>query len=330
MNTRSSAALVRGSAAIIVAGALTRFADVAIAAEDAPTDVGPTVPLDVVAPQLRVGDLVFIRIGFKPFLEVAAATNTWTNHVGVVVDVNSAEPRIGESAFPLSRVTTLSRFVKRSENDRFAVMRLKEDLTAEQEAAVLAAATHRLGIFYDTGFDLHSRRESCSRYAREVLAEATGHTVGDVETFAHLLASRPDANQAFWRVWYLGRSERARDEQGFTPSGRLPLGSKLPPLQQHVCQFGMRRQRPRVERLMRRIGAQINSGGLRHYQPYQRAAVQRAWNWDGPWPELRNNGLEAGVRLADVLPRLRGDVGDVATGTVGSMIRRTWIARVWQ
>jgi hypothetical protein len=112
---------------------------------------------------------------------------------------------IGTSAFPLSRITTLSRFVKRSESGRFAVMRLKEDLTAEQQASVLAAATRRLGIFYDTGFDLRSRREFCSRYTREVLAEATGHTVGDVETFAPLLASRPDANQAFWKAWYFGR-----------------------------------------------------------------------------------------------------------------------------
>jgi len=52
---------------------------------------------------------------------------------------------------------------------------------------------------------LHSRREFCSRYAREVLAEATGYTVGEVETFAHLLASRPDANQTFWKFWYFGR-----------------------------------------------------------------------------------------------------------------------------
>ena len=168
----------------------------------------PTLALDVVAPKLKVGDLVFIRIAFKPFLEVATATNTWTNHVGVVVDVSGDEPRIGESAFPLSRITTLSRFVRRSENGRLAVMRLKDDLTAEQQAEVLAAATRRLGILYDTGFDLHSCREFCSRYAREVLAEATGHTVGEVETFAHLLASRPDANQTFWKVWGLGLPNR--------------------------------------------------------------------------------------------------------------------------
>jgi len=38
----------------------------------------------------------------------------------------------------------------------------------------------------------------------DVAAEATGHTVGDVETFASLLARRPDANQTFWRAGYFG------------------------------------------------------------------------------------------------------------------------------
>ena len=95
---------------------------------------------DAVASALQVGDLVFVRIGFKPFLEVATATGTWTNHVGVVVDVAAAEPRIGESAFPLSRITTLSRFLKRSQDGRFAVMRLKSALTETQQADVLARA----------------------------------------------------------------------------------------------------------------------------------------------------------------------------------------------
>ena len=221
MNIRSDLPLVRGSVELALVGAMALPAGSALAAggDVPPTETAATLSLDVVAPKLTVGDLVFIRIGFKPFAEVAAATGTWTNHVGVVVDVSGDEPRIGESAFPLSRITTLSRFVKRSENGRFAVMRLKEDLTAEQQASVLAAATRRLGIFYDTGFDLHSRRAFCSRYVREVLAEATGYTVGEVETFAHLLASRPSANQIFWKVWYFGRIPW--DRETVTPASLL-------------------------------------------------------------------------------------------------------------
>jgi hypothetical protein len=221
MDIRSDLGLVRGLAGLVLSSALALPAGLALAAEgdSPPSETASALALEVVAPKLKVGDLVFIRIGFKPFAEVAAATGTWTNHVGVVVDVSGDEPRIGESAFPLSRITTLSRFLRRSENGRFAVMRLKEDLTTEQQARVLAAATRRLGIFYDTGFDLHSRREFCSRFAREVLADATGHTVGEVETFAHLLASQPDANQAFWKVWYFGRVPW--DRETVTPASLL-------------------------------------------------------------------------------------------------------------
>ena len=220
MTLRSDIPQARSLSAVAVASAIVLLPAAAFAAEDAPPlTVASAVALDVVARESKVGDLVFIRIAFRPFAEVASATGTWTNHVGVVVDVSGDEPRVAESAFPLSRITTLSRFVKRSENARFALMRLKKELTAEQQAGVLTAATRRLGIFYDTGFDLHSRREFCSRYAREVLAEATGHTVGEVETFGHLLASRPDANQTFWKVWYFGSIPW--DRETVTPASLL-------------------------------------------------------------------------------------------------------------
>ncbi len=56
--------------------------------------------LALVAPQLQGGDVVFIRVGARPFREVAAATGSWTNHVGIVVGSDAAGPRIGESTFP--------------------------------------------------------------------------------------------------------------------------------------------------------------------------------------------------------------------------------------
>lgn len=39
----------------------------------------------VLASDMKVGDLVFIRVGVRPFLEVADATDSWTNHVGIAV-----------------------------------------------------------------------------------------------------------------------------------------------------------------------------------------------------------------------------------------------------
>ncbi|WP_246287410.1 YebB family permuted papain-like enzyme [Paraburkholderia sediminicola] len=160
---------------------------------------------------LRVGDIVGIHVSAKPFREVSAATGSWINHVGVVVGTADGQPLIGESTFPISRFTTLARFVARSDRGRVAVVRLTKPLTLTEEQRVRAAAARRTGILYDTGFNLHSRRQFCSRYVREVLEEATGARLGDIETFAALYSRRPDAELLFWKIWYFGRIPWARE-----------------------------------------------------------------------------------------------------------------------
>ena len=179
----------------------------------------PCLETSELAACLKVGDVVFIRIPVLPFRRVAAATNTWTNHVGIVVDASGAEPNIAESKFPLSGTTALSRFIGRSEGRRAAVARLKEPLSLEQQRAVAAAARRRSAIFYDTGFDLLSRRQFCSRFVREVLHEATGTLVGEVESFSTLLARNPQADLGFWRLWFFGRIPWTR--QTVTPVSLL-------------------------------------------------------------------------------------------------------------
>lgn len=176
-------------------------------------------PAESRAPALQVGDLVFIRVSARPFLEVAAATGSWTNHVGIVVDTTGPEPLLAESTFPRSRHTPWSEFVARSEAGRVAVMRLDAPLSATQRQAVTQAARQRLGVHYDTGFDLYSRGQFCSRFVREVLWEATGTTVGEVESFRTLLRRQPDAQLGFWRLWYLGSIPWQR--QTVTPASVL-------------------------------------------------------------------------------------------------------------
>jgi hypothetical protein len=112
---------------------------------------------------------------------------------------------IGESAFPISKATPFSRFVQRSEDGRVEVERLATPLNSAQQAAVLRSAQKRIGIFYDTGFDLDSKRQFCSRYVREVVDEAVGAELGEIEDFSTLLTRNPDVDLTFWRVWYLGR-----------------------------------------------------------------------------------------------------------------------------
>jgi hypothetical protein len=180
---------------------------------------GGITAVDSLATRISVGDIVFIRVSAKPFREVADATNSWTNHVGIVIDISGAEPLIGESTFPFSRATPLSKFIARSEDGRVAVARIKTPLSQEQQQRVFVAANKRIGIFYDTGFDLHSHRQFCSRYVREVLNEATGINIGDIETFGTLLAHRPNANVGFWKVWYFGHIPWERET--VTPASLL-------------------------------------------------------------------------------------------------------------
>ncbi|MCM2458919.1 YebB family permuted papain-like enzyme [Pseudomonas sp. CG7] len=169
------------------------------AAHVSPTSGAPSMG------DLQIGDMVFIRVTARPFLEVANATNAWTNHVGVVVDNRGDEPVIAESTFPFSRTTSLSRFLKRSEHECCTVARLTRPLTDTQRAALQNAADHRLGTLYDTGFNISSRRQFCSRFVREVIDEATNVQLGEVETFATLLQDNANPNLAFWRLWYFGR-----------------------------------------------------------------------------------------------------------------------------
>jgi hypothetical protein len=183
-------------------------------------DPKPTVSKpQQLAAQLEVGDLVFICVGALPFRKIADSTRSWTNHVGIVLEVRGGQAIIGESRFPFSGRTSLSRFAARSSGRRVAVARLQRSPDPAQRERIAAAARKRRGVFYDTGFNLASRRQFCSRYVREVLLEATGNAVGEVESFATLLARNPDADLRFWQAWFFGRIPWSR--RTVTPASLL-------------------------------------------------------------------------------------------------------------
>ena len=170
-----------------------------------------TTPRNLPVPSLRdveralhIGDLVFTRIPWSPFRQVADATGTWTNHVGIVVQVGSSGAVVAESRVPISCRTRFTRFVRRSGQRRVAVLRLPRSLSREEIHRLQRAASRRLGRLYDTGFNLKSRRQFCSRFVREVLQEATDSKFGEVVTFADLLESNPETDLRLWRLWYFG------------------------------------------------------------------------------------------------------------------------------
>lgn len=183
--------------------------------------------------RLRVGDVIFIHVTPIPFETVSRATQSWVNHVGIVADVSGKEATIAESKFPISRTGSLSRFVARSAHGRVAVARLDVPLEAAQIHDIGVASKARLGVLYDTGFDLNSRGQYCSRFVHEVLAEATGVMVGEAETFGALLARNPDAGLTFWRMWFFGRIPWER--QTLTPASLYRSDRLRPIFDGHVA-----------------------------------------------------------------------------------------------
>lgn|SRR5882757_4318361 len=162
-------------------------------------------PIAELESHLRVGDVVFTRIGGLPFRQIADATGTWTNHVGIVVGFNCLGAIVAESRVPLSRRTRFRRFVRRSDQGRVAILRLPRKWSDEEVDLLRRSMKRRLGRLYDTGFNLRSRRQFCSRFVREVLQESTGEVIGEVQTFRELLERSRGADLRLWNLWYFGR-----------------------------------------------------------------------------------------------------------------------------
>jgi hypothetical protein len=206
-----SATLFLGAAILVSASVAAQTANTA-----------SEIKMEALGKRLEAGDVVFIRIPKPPFTKVADTTSSWTNHVGIVSDVSGKEPMIAESRVPFSGETTWTKFVKRSDAGRIAITRLPVSLNALQQAKLKEAATEREGILYDTGFDLHSHRQFCSRFVREVLQEAAGVELGEVENFSTLLQRNPQADQRFWQMWYFGHIPWQRET--VTPASLLRDG----------------------------------------------------------------------------------------------------------
>lgn len=180
----------------------------------------PQVQLNALAAKIQIGDIVFIHVSPLPFEKVSQATQSWVNHVGIVVAIADGMPVVAESKFPFSKKTSLDQFIARSSQQRVAVSRLRQleeqGLNKTQQGKLNQAVNARMGIFYDAGFNLHSQRQFCSRFVREVLYASTGITLGEVTTFTELFGKNPNTDLTFWQFWFFGQIPW--DRQTVTPA----------------------------------------------------------------------------------------------------------------
>jgi len=158
----------------------------------------------VVASRPQVGDIVFTRIGGPIFSRVASTTLSWTSHVGIIVDYRKGDWIVAESGIPFVRKTPLRTFLARSVNQEFSIRRLRTEPTDEQKRALLRFADSQLGKPYSLGFDLGTRNTFCSKFVHDAVYASTRQSLGEVETFDHLLHRNPDTPLGFWRAWFLG------------------------------------------------------------------------------------------------------------------------------
>lgn len=165
--------------------------------------------------ELRVGDLVFIEIDNVIFQKVSEAQQSWANHVGVVVK----EGLIAESKIPLSQNTDACDYIGRSKDYRFTVRRPRNPLSDTEAQILLEASESRLKVLYDTGFNFDSSRQFCSKFVHQVYKEATGKSVGHLQSFQSLLDSQPNADLDFWKFWFLGKIPWERTT--ITPASQL-------------------------------------------------------------------------------------------------------------
>lgn len=159
----------------------------------------------ILASKPAIGDIVFTRIGGPIFTRVATTTLSWTSHVGVIVDYQDGDWIVAESGVPVVRKTALRKFIGHSVNQEFSIQRLRHEPTTEETAVMLKFADSQMGKFYSLGFDLQSPKKTfCSKFVHDVVYVSTHQSIGEVESFDHLLHRNPDAPLRFWRMWFLG------------------------------------------------------------------------------------------------------------------------------
>ena len=154
---------------------------------------------------LQIGDIVFIRIANFLYRRVADATNSWTSHVGMIHSKKNGEWQVAESTVPFSKINSLGKFIKRTENHKVSIKRLHATLSEEDMLKLQEAANQRLGILYHLGFDHDSTRMYCSKFVYEVYKEVLNVDIGEIETFKTLITKQPDLSLTFWKIWFFGK-----------------------------------------------------------------------------------------------------------------------------
>lgn len=149
------------------------------------------------------GDIIFTDIPSLPFRKIAETTKSWTSHVGLIFLNDHQQWVVAESKVPLSQVTLLCDFIKRSDRSRFEIRRFERPLDQSEIFKMKQASKQMMGKWYGLNFNFNSKKLFCSKFVYLVY-QSIGVSVGQTQTFSELLNENPAAPLAFWRLWFFG------------------------------------------------------------------------------------------------------------------------------
>lgn len=154
--------------------------------------------------QLQEGDIVFLNIDNWLYRKVAAATKSWTTHVGMTVQ-EGGRWMVAESTIPFSKKTEFCRFLKKTAEGQFSIRRLNaQDAPRLDLNKMRAAIEANMSRPYDLHFNYDGSWMFCSKFVYEIYKQASGLEIGKIETLGEIRDNNPDGDPSFWEYWFLG------------------------------------------------------------------------------------------------------------------------------
>ncbi len=169
--------------------------------------------------RLRDGDLVFFGLSNVVFRQLAAATNSWTSHLGIVFKSENGKWMVAESLIPFSRKTEFCHFIQRGYKKYFEIHRLKSSFPENKKSELISEIDQRMGKPYDLGFNYNTSKMFCSKFVYDIFYKILGVQVGHLQTFRDLQNQNPTYDFSFWKYWFGGRIPWER--QTVTPASQV-------------------------------------------------------------------------------------------------------------
>jgi hypothetical protein len=129
------------------------------------------------------GDIIFQTSESNQSKAIQIATKSRYSHMGIIY-LQDNEYYVFEAVQPV-KLTLLTDWIKRGENEHYVVKRLKnskEVLTSEKLSDMKVIGNRFLGKNYDLYFEWSDERIYCSELVWKIYKEALGIEVGELET----------------------------------------------------------------------------------------------------------------------------------------------------